>query len=157
MTLKRFVIGTIAGGATIVATGYLMFATPLSNFLAYALSAGSATGVQREPVLLWAVALGAASYAGLLTLAIDRQPRRGMLAGAGTGAMVGFLMWAAANFMLHGVANIGSATSTLIAPLVELVPGTVAGAVIAFLLGKVSHRSDDQLELMVQYSASWHR
>jgi hypothetical protein len=72
MTLKRFVIGSIVGGVTVLATGYLMFATALRGFSSYALSAGSATGVQREPVLLWAVALGAIAYGALLTLAIDR-------------------------------------------------------------------------------------
>lgn len=158
MTLKRFVVGTVAGGVTVLATGYLMFATALSAFYAYALSAGAASGVQREPALIWAVALGALSYGALLTLAIDRPAaRRGVLAGAGTGAIVGFLMWSTSNFMLYGVTNIGNATTTLISPLIELVPGTVAGAVIAFALGKMSHRSDYQLDMVVQYSASWPR
>ena len=36
MTLKRFVIGTVVGGVTVVPTGYLIFATALSDFYAYA-------------------------------------------------------------------------------------------------------------------------
>jgi hypothetical protein len=158
MTPKRFVIGTVVGGLTVLATGYLMFATALRNFYMSALGAGSATGVQRDPVLLWAVALGAISYGALLTLAIDRQsthPR--VLRGAMTGAIVGFLMWTTSNFMLYGVTNVGDVTSTLLAPLIELVPGTVAGAVIAFVLGRISHRSEYEVDLVVQYSAASHR
>ena len=153
MTLKRFVIGTVVGGLTVLATGYLLFATALRGFYAYALGAGSATGVQREPVLLWAVALGAIAYGALLTLAIDRQsshPR--VLTGATTGAIVGGLMWATANFMLYGVTNVGDMTSTLLTPLIELVPGAIAGAVIAFALGR-SHHSGSEVDVIVRYSA----
>jgi ABC-type nitrate/sulfonate/bicarbonate transport system permease component len=158
MTLKRFVIGTVVGGLTVLATGYLMFATALRDFYASALNAGSATGVQREPVLLWAVVVGAISYGALLTLAIDRpstHPR--ILTGAATGAIVGGLMWITSNFMLYGVTNVGDLTSTLLTSLIELVPGTAAGAVVAFILGKLSHRSDYEVDLVVQYSASSQR
>jgi hypothetical protein len=109
-------------------------------------------------MLLWAVALGAIAYGALLTLAIDRQsthPR--VLTGAMTGAIVGFLMWTTSNFLLYGVTHVGDVTSTLLAPLIELVPGTVAGAVIAFVLGRISHRSEYEVDLVVQYSASSHR
>jgi hypothetical protein len=74
-----------------------------------------------------------------------------------TGAIVGFLMWTTSNFMLYGVTNVGDVTSTLLAPLIELVPGTVAGAVIAFVLGRISHRSEYEVDLVVQYSAASHR
>ena len=158
MTLKRFVIGTVVGGVTVLATGYLMFATALGDFYAYALSAGSASGVQRQPVLLWAVAAGALSYGALLTLAIDRLPaHHRVLTGAGMGALVGFLMWTTSNLMLYGVTNVGDMTSTLLAPLIELVPGAVAGAVIGFVLGRISHRSEYEVDLVVQYSAASHR
>ena len=105
-------------------------------------------------MLLWAVALGAVSYGALLTLAIDRPAgHRRVLTGAGTGAIVGFLQWTTSNFMLYGVTNVGSVTSTLVILLIELVPGAVAGAVIAFVLGKISHRFENELDLVVRYSA----
>jgi hypothetical protein len=74
-----------------------------------------------------------------------------------TGAIVGGLMWATSNFMLYGVTNIGDVTSTLLTPLIELVPGTVAGAAIAFVLGRIARRADYEVDLFVQYSASSHR
>ena len=71
MDAMRSVIGTLVGGVTVLATGTLIFAmAPFRDLLAYAMNAGSATGVAREPQLLWAVALGALSYSALVTLAI---------------------------------------------------------------------------------------
>jgi hypothetical protein len=39
--------------------------------------------------------------------------------------------------MFYGISNVGNLTSTLIDPLLELVPGAVAGGIIAFVLEKV--------------------
>ena len=52
---------------SLFATGTLLFSIPpVRDFLAYAMNAGSATGVAREPQLVWAVALGAVSYGALI-------------------------------------------------------------------------------------------
>lgn len=60
MDAKRFAIGSLVGGVTVFVAGTLIFAmSPFRSFMAYAMSAGSATGVAREPQILWAVALGA--------------------------------------------------------------------------------------------------
>lgn len=139
MDAKRFVIGTLAGGITVLATGTLIFAIPLlRDFLGYALSSGSATGVAREPPLFWPVALGALSYGALITLAIGnlaQSPNIG--AGIRIGAAVGFLLWFTADFMFYGISNVGSLTSTLVDPLLELVPGAMAGGVIAAVLSRI--------------------
>ena len=56
MRARQLVIGTLAGAATVLVSGYLIFTAALGNFYAYAMNAGSATGVAREPQLFWAVA-----------------------------------------------------------------------------------------------------
>jgi len=139
MDTKRFVIGTLVGGITVLATGTLIFAMPpLRDFMAYAMNSGSATGVAREPQLLWAVALGALSYSALVTLAIGSRARPSSIgAGIKIGAVVGFLIWFTADFMFYGISNVGNLTSTLVDPLLELVPGALAGGVIAAVLGKI--------------------
>lgn len=139
MHAKRFVIGTLVGGVTVFATGYLIFAmAPFRNFYAYAMNAGSATGVAREPQLVWAVALGALSYSALVTLAIgSRASPLTIGAGIKIGAVVGFLLWFTADFMFYGISNVGNLTSTVVDPLIELVPGAIAGGVIAVVLGKI--------------------
>jgi hypothetical protein len=137
MTAKRLAIGTVAGAAALSITGYVVFGIVLGNFYAYALSAGSATGVPRQPMLLWAVAIGALSYGALLTLAIGSGGGSPTI-GAGTkiGAVVGFLVWFSADFMLYGISNVLNMTSALIDSLLEVVPSAVAGGVIAAVLGK---------------------
>ena len=104
MDARRVVIGTLVGGVTVFATGTLIFAVPpFRDFLAYAMNAGSATGVAREPQLLWAVALGALSYSALVTLAIgSRASSLNIGAGIKIGALVGFLLWFTADFTFYG-------------------------------------------------------
>lgn len=137
MDAKRLVIGTVVGGVTLFATGYLIFNTAFGNFYAYAMNAGSATGVERDPQLVWAVALGALSHSALVTLAIgSRASSLNIGAGIKIGAVVGFLLWFTADFMLYGISNVGNLTSTVVAPLLELVPSAIAGGVIAVVLGR---------------------
>jgi hypothetical protein len=138
MDARRFVIGSLVGGATVVAAGFLIFAMPpFRDFYGYAMNAGTATGVVRERPLLWAVALGALSYGALVTLVIGSWARP-MSVGTGIkiGAIVGFLLWFTADLMFYGISNVGNLASALVDPLIELVPGAAAGGVIAAVLGK---------------------
>lgn len=140
MDTRRFVIGTAVGTTTVLAIGYSLFALPpLRHFYLYALTAGTATGVARESPLLWAVVVGALSYGALVTLAIGSRPSRvGVGRGMTIGAIVGLLLWCSANFMLLGITNVGTLTSTLIDPLLELVPGAIAGGTVALVLDKLT-------------------
>jgi len=146
MDARRFVIGTLVGGVTVFATGTLIFAVaPFRDFLAYALNAGSATGVAREPQLVWAVALGALSYSALVTLAIGSRARSlNIGAGIKIGAVVGFLLWFTADFTFYGISNVGNLTSTVVDPLLELAPGAIAGGVIAAVLGKIGSQDRER-------------
>ena len=135
MHAKQFVIGTLAGAVAVLAIGYLIFTAALGDFYAYAMNAGKATGVAREPQLFWAVTLGALSYSALLTLAIGGRPKSlTVVAGIRAGAVVSFLLWFTADFMLYGISNVGNLTTTVVDPLLELVPGALAGGVIAAVL-----------------------
>jgi hypothetical protein len=136
MDTRRFVMGTLVGGITLFVLGYLIFDLTFAGF--YAANAGSATGVDRETQLVWAVALGTLSYAALITYAIVNRP--GSLtpaAGAAIGAAIGFLLWFTVDFTLYGITNISNLTRTILDPLLELVRGGVAGAVIAIVLTRM--------------------
>jgi hypothetical protein len=135
VTLRELATGTVVGAVTLSATGYVLFWTVLGNFYAYALSAGSATGVPRESPVIWAVALGALSYSALVTLAIGTRAASPTLgAGIKVGAVIGFLVWFTADFILYGISNVLNLTSALIDPLLEVVPSAVTGGAIAALL-----------------------
>jgi hypothetical protein len=123
----------------VFATGVLIFALPpFQAFYTYAMTAGSATGVVRESPLLWPVAVGALSYSALITLTLAAgagAPSIGT--GVRIGALVGVLLWVTANFMFYGISHVGNLTSTVLDPLVELVPGAIAGGVISAVLERL--------------------
>ena len=133
---KQLVIGTLVGALTLFATGYVMFGIAFSNCYADFMNAGSATGVERQPFLLWAVALGMLSYSALMTLAIGTSSGTLKIGtGMKMGAIVSFLLCFTADFMLYGVSNVGNLRGIVVDPQLEVVPGAVPGGVIAFVPG----------------------
>jgi hypothetical protein len=137
MDVKRFLVGMIAGGVALYATGYLIFIVTFAGF--YAANVGSATGVDRSIQLQWAEALASLAYAALITFALGNRPEaRSLGAGARTGAIVGFLLWLTADFYFYGATNVANLTRTIVDPLLEFVHGGIGGAVIAAVLGRIS-------------------
>ena len=118
------------------------------------MNAGSATGVAREPQLFWAIALGALSYGALLTLVIgSRASYLTVGAGIKIGAIVSFLLWFTADFMLYGISNVGNLTTTIVAPLLELVPGAIAGGVIASVLRRTASPTRESPDVSTRRAA----
>lgn len=136
MDFRRFAIGTLVGGVVLFALGYLIFELAFAAF--YADNVGSASGVERDPQLMWAVILGTLAYAALITFAMQRQAGS-MTVGNGLviGAVVGFLLWGTTDFILYGITNLSNLTRTIVDPLLEAVRGGVTGGVVAAVLGRV--------------------
>ena len=136
MDFRRLVTGTLVGGIALYALGYVIFDVGAASF--YAANAGSATGVDRDPQLLWAVLLGSFAYAALITLAIGSQSGTVTIGtGAKVGAVVGFLLWVTTDFILYGVTNTSNLTRTVVDPLLELVRAAISGGIVAVVLGKM--------------------
>ena len=113
MDTKRFMIGTLVGGITLFLVGYLIYVLAFADF--FAANAGSATGVDREVPLYWAVALGNLSLAALVTLAVGSRAGSSTIgAGFKIGAIVGFLVWFGVDFIQYGIGNISNLTATLV-------------------------------------------
>ena len=137
MDTKRFVIGTLAGGIVMYLVGYLIWGLLLADF--FAANAGSATGVARETILIWAVVLGTFSLAALVTLAVGRQAGSSTIVdGLKIGAIVDFLVWFGVDFIHYGAFNISNLTATIVDPLLEIVRTGIGGAVIAVVLGRTA-------------------
>jgi hypothetical protein len=135
--IKRFIIGTVVGAITLYALGYLIWELAFADF--FAANAGSATGVVKDPQVIWALALGTLSYAALLTLAIGtRAGSATIVEGLKIGAIVGFLMWFSVDFIHYGIGNVSNLTATIADSLLELIDAGISGAVIAAVLGKVA-------------------
>jgi hypothetical protein len=137
MNTKQWVLGTVIGAVVIYAVGYLIFTVLLGDY--YAANSGSATGVMRESQIVWALAVGALAYAALILYAMRSQAGVvNAVSGMKVGAVVGFLLWATADFSLYGITNMSNLTVTIVDPFAELVHGGIAGAVLGALLPKLA-------------------
>jgi hypothetical protein len=137
MNSKGSVAAVLVGAIVVYAVGWALFDTIFASF--YAANAGSATGVTREPRILWAALVGSLAYAALITYAMKRGAGAVSLAGgAQIGAIVGFLLWATVDFSFYGGMNLNNLTTTVVDPMLEFVRGGISGAVIALVLGKMS-------------------
>ena len=137
MDIKRLVIGTVAGGIALFILGYVIWNMLFTDF--FAANAGSATGVAKDPQVMWAIAVGTLSYAALITLAIEtRAGSTTIVEGLKVGAIVGFLMWFSADMIYYGIWNVENLTAAIADSLLELVRGGIGGAVIAAVLAKIA-------------------
>ncbi len=137
MDTKRLIIGTVVGGIALYILGYVIFELAFADF--FAANAGSATGVWKDPQVMWAIAVGTLSYAALITLAIGtRAGSTTIVEGLKVGAIVGFLMWFGADLIIYGIWNVWNLTAAIVDSLLELIRGGIGGAVIAAVLGKIA-------------------
>jgi hypothetical protein len=134
MNMKRFAVAALVGGITMWVVGYLIWGLVFADF--FAANTGSATGVIRDAILLWATALGTLSFAVLVTLAVNSADGSSVGEGFKIGATVGFLVWLSADFITYGVTNIWNLTATIVDPLLAIVWSGIGGAVIAVVLGR---------------------
>lgn len=141
MDIRRLALGTLVGAATLSGVGYLIFGVVLPDFYTNFMNAGSATGVARQPMLWWAIALGMLSYGLLVALAIEtRGSSITIRTGAMIGGLVSFLSWCTADFILYGISNVGNVSGILLDPLLEALPGAAAGSVLAAMSGQFAKR-----------------
>ncbi len=61
MNAKQWVIGTVVGAVVVFGAGWVLFEMLLGDY--YAANAGSATGVDKDPPIMWSLAVGALAYA----------------------------------------------------------------------------------------------
>ncbi len=138
MDIKRLVIGTVAGGIALFILGYVIWNMLFTDF--FAANAGSATGVVKDPQVMWAIAVGTLSYAALITLAIGtRAGSATIVEGLKIGAIVGGLMWFGADMIIYGVWSVSNLTAAIADSLLELIRAGISGAVIAAVLGKIAN------------------
>ena len=133
METKKLVTGIVVGGITMFVVGYLVFDMAMTGF--YETNGGASFGVGREATLWWAIALGTASLATLVTLCIGWSDAKNAFQGFKIGGMVGFLVWFGVDLIYHGQFTIATNILPLVDGLLEIVRTGIGGAVIATVLG----------------------
>ena len=135
MNIKKLAIGTVLGTVVLYLLGMLIWQILFADF--FDAQSGSAMGVDREAPIMWAVVLGSAFYALLLTLGLDVSGKKGIAGGLLVGAVVGAGIWGTADFILYGVTNLSTVTGAVADTVLEGVRGAITGAVVALVLSKV--------------------
>lgn len=134
MTIKKILLAGLAGGIIYFFLGWFFYGTLLMNFMTE--NAGSATGVAKEPMLMWALALGDLSWGFLLAVIFGHWTSiRTWLAGAKAGATIGLLMGAGIDLIMYGTSNLYNFTALVVDVIVVIVMTAISGAVVAVILG----------------------
>ena len=133
MAAKQFTMATLAGGVAVFVMGFLLYGLALADF--FAGNAGTATGVMKEPLLMWSLILGQVTFAAFLVMVMGWRGDSSALAGLKTGALVGLISGLGASLTGYGVANTSNLMATLVDPVVYMVQLGVGGAVIGVVLG----------------------
>ncbi|MDH3223475.1 MAG: hypothetical protein OEO23_07140, partial [Gemmatimonadota bacterium] len=95
-----------------------------------------ATNVPREPMAIWAVAVGQLLFAALLTLALGWKGVAGTADGAKAGLLVGFLVALSYDLTLWGTTNLMNAAGMIGDVVVFAAVSAVAGAAIGAMLNR---------------------
>lgn len=136
MDAKKFLLGTLGGGVAYFLLGFIFYGMLLMDF--FANNSGSATGLAKEPMAMWAIALGNFAHAALLTYIFGQWANISTFAtGAKAGAIIGFLIALGGNFLAYGTSNISNLNAVIVDSLVYAVLSAIAGGLIGLILGKV--------------------
>lgn len=129
----RFVLAVVAGMVSIAVIGGILYGVVFAGF--FQANVGSASGVMRNsPELLW-VGLAHLPFGVLLALVVTWRGTTSARGGAGTGAMLGFLMAASYDLSQYGTTHLWNLRLTLVEPFITLLMVGAAGAVVGWILG----------------------
>ena len=99
MNTNKILLGAVAGGITYFLLGWLVYGTLLKDFTqSYPeLKPETVTDIMRNPMVMWAMALGCLVYGLFLAIVMGRWASISTFAaGAKAGAIIG-LLWAFAS------------------------------------------------------------
>jgi hypothetical protein len=138
MNMKRLAIGSLVGAVTLYVLGIVIWEMVFANF--FAANSGSATGVEKDPQVIWAIVLGTLLYAELVTLGLESRGSSVSIAdGFKVGAVIGLLLWGTTDLILFGYTNLNNLTGVIGDIALEGVRGGICGAVVAGVLAKVGN------------------
>ena len=135
MDIKKIAIGTVVGGIVLYVLGFLIWEMLFADF--FEANSGTATGVDREVPVMWAMILGTLIYAEAITFGIDSRNAVSIVDGAIIGAVIGIWIWGTADLIIYSLTHLNTLTNVVADIVLEGVRGAIAGAVVALVLSKV--------------------
>lgn len=135
MSVKNFVLATVAGGVTLFVLGGVLYGLLLFDFF----ESHSAPNIMRETPIWWALITGELLLAALVTLIFGRWASISTpLSGLKAGAIIGLLLAAAVNLTMYATSSIVDPTAGVADVVVSVIRLGIAGAVIGLVLGKTA-------------------
>ena len=135
MDIKKIVVGTVIGGVVLYVMGFVFWEMLFADF--FAANDGSATGVDREVPIMWAMILGTLIYAEAITFGVDSRNATSLVEGAIIGAVIGVWIWGTADLIIYSLTHLNTLTGAIADIVLEGVRGGIAGAVVALVLGRM--------------------
>jgi hypothetical protein len=129
MTTQRILVGTVVGGIVLTLLGFLVFVVLFGDF--FMSNAGSATGVQRDPMDFVSLVIGQLAWGAVLTLILGWTSTSSIAQGAKTAGLVGLLFMLGIDLTMYATTNLTNLTATLVDPVLGAIVFAVAGAAIA--------------------------
>lgn len=132
---KKGLLSALLASVVYLATGYVFYYVIFADF--FVRNAGSAIGVYRPEMIVWAVFLAQLSLGTLTVLACSYAPNASSIGdGMKIGAWIGLLLGVATAFDLYGVSHVQNLTATLVDTTLWIVRASIAGGVAIWMLDK---------------------
>lgn len=135
MDIKKFIIGTLAGGVVYFLLGFIVYAILLEDF--FASHAGTATGVMKTTEMqYWPLFIGNLGHAALLAFVFLKWADiKTFGAGMAAGAAIGFFMTLGHSLISYDTSNIMDLTAALADVVVYAIITALVGGVVGATLG----------------------
>ena len=133
--MKRYLVGTLVGGASLFLLGYLIYVVLMPN---PKFANGSAAGLAgRAAPNLPPIIVAELLFGFLLTRALTKSGAMGNAGSAAkTGALIGGLVALASSLMTFGTTELITAQGVLYQTVTWVVRWAIAGAVVSMVVGK---------------------
>ncbi len=134
MDIKKFWLGTLAGGVTFFFLGYLIYGVAMMDF--FMSHAGSATGVMKmDDMVWWALIVGNLSWAAMIAYVFVKWANvKSFSGGLSAAAAIGFFTALGMDLTHYGTSNImdlsGALTDVVLSTAMTAITGGVIGAVL---------------------------
>jgi len=136
MDSKKFLIGTLAGGIVFFFLGYLVYGVTLASFFMQHSVAPAGSMKSMNDIVWWALILGNFASGALLTYIFLKMGNVNSFgSGARTAFVIGFFLSLSGVLIQFATENTSDRTATLANMIVQTLMTTIAGAIIAALLG----------------------